>query len=145
MRMLVITSPRTKIPTMLGSTDVETKLSWELARLEENSLQLIPPEFAILAGVTGCDEDRRWYGMLFQQRLRIKQIVCVSVIKSDNHRAPRKASIAKSGRQLPKRDGASVFTQDLKVLFEMLRRHRELPRVRSLLSYPVVQQNQRPP
>ena len=53
--------------------------------VEENPIQLIPPEFSINTDESARDEDCRGQLVAFEKRLRKEQIVRISVIKRDGY------------------------------------------------------------
>jgi hypothetical protein len=125
------------------SINEQIQISRQFAGLQKQRVQLIPPEFAAFAGVPGRYEHRGRDVMFLKERLRIKQIIGVTVIERYRDASAGKHSVLNGGGQFSERCQAAVFTQHLKMLLQMPGTNRQLPWIRFGFRDPVVQQYQR--
>jgi len=145
MGVLVIASAVTQLPVPVVSIHREGQGTGKRARLHKQSVQLVPPEFAILSGVPGSYENRCRHVVFFQQGFRGEEIVGVTIIKGHDDSTARESSLLNNLRQVSHRHEAIVLAQELKMLFEMLWAYGELPGIRLGFSHPVIKQDQHSP
>ena len=91
-----------------------------------------------MSNVSGGHKDRCRYVVALQQGLGIIEIIGITVVKGEHYCPARKNSILKSLDQLLEQHRVAVFSQNLKMLSEVLWRHTKQIGVRQQFNYTVV-------
>src|SRR3954466_16081839 len=72
-----------QIPAVLAVAEPERQRGRQGTVTEDDLLEFVPPEFAVLTNGAAHDEDRGGNAAAPQYRLRLQQVVCIAVV--DRH------------------------------------------------------------
>ena len=109
-------------------------------RLQQQLVQLVPPELAIRAQRAARQEESGRHSLADQQRRRRVQVVGIAVVERDGHARARAVTAARSD-ELAQRHHSKVFRQHLELRNEVRRRHAEAPRIDEIGRDPVVHEH----
>src|SRR5581483_5966082 len=136
-RVVAAGRTRSELPAVHLTLDRQLEHLWQRPWLEQDLLQLIPPEFALARHVAEGNEERCRNPGGLECRLRIVQVVCVAVVECDRHPSCSASFVDHLGQG----GWPELLPDDLQVLSEVLRPDGEELRVPGEVLDAVVEQD----
>src|SRR5919112_3927112 len=123
----------------------QVHLLWQGAWLQQQPVQLVPPELPLLPDKPRGDKDGRRHCVALEQGLGVEEVVEVSVIEGNYYAAVGQPAVTEPSGQFSELHRVGVLAQHFEVLGQAVRLHGQTPGVGPQICDPVVEQDQGSP